>query len=61
MVKDFKASFEANMGRHLGEKDNEEGRGPGRKSAQSGVFQHPLREFCEIGMRAFERVLKYSL
>ena len=34
MGKDFETSFEANMGSHLGEKDNEEGRRPRRKSAQ---------------------------
>ena len=34
MGKGFEASFEANMGSHLGEKDNEEGRGTRRKSAQ---------------------------
>jgi len=36
MTKGFEASFEANMGIHLGEKDNEEARRAGRKSAQSG-------------------------
>jgi len=34
MGKDFEASFEANMDRHLGEKDNEEDRRPRRKNTQ---------------------------
>ena len=44
MGKGFEAAFEANMGIHLGEKDNDEGRGPGRKSAQMG-FGNRLSRF----------------